>query len=140
MIKQKYKISHLWKIMQDITTMTSNAPLHKSAFRAAFQANLLKEHCDKPQHKILKDFLLALEMMKIVNESENEEGEMDEDSRDVEEGECLTTDYESDASAFSNASTSATKKKKAILMIEHWKAAGVQLFALILKMRGNLGA
>ena len=116
LIKQKYKISDLWKITQDISTMTSDAPIHKSAFRAAFQANLLKEHCDKPQHKILKDFLLALEKM-TIKESENEEGEMDDDSRNVEEGECLTTDYESDASAFSNASTSAAKKKKAILML-----------------------
>ena len=108
--------SDKWKITQDISTMTSHAPIHKSAFRAAFQANLLKEHCDKPQHKILKDFLLALEKM-TIKESENEEGEMDDDSRNVEEGECLTTDYESDASAFSNASTSAAKKKKAILML-----------------------
>ena len=87
--------SDKWKITQDISTMTSHAPIHKSAFRAAFQANLLKEHCDKPQHKILKDLLLALEMMNI------KEGEMDDDSRNIEEGKCLTMNYESDVSAFS---------------------------------------
>ena len=116
MIRKKYKISDLWKIMQDISTMTGNQPIHKSAFRAALQANLLKEHCDKPQHRILKDFLVALEMMKIVDEEDENESKMDDESM-VEEGECLTTDYESDASAFSTASNASAKKKKAILVI-----------------------
>merc|ERR1719150_3656754 len=94
MIRGKYKLQTLHQIMKDITTMTSGAPTHKSAFRAALQANLLKEHCDKPQHKILKDFLAVLDMMKI----ETDDDENEKMDADFEEGECLTTDYESDGS------------------------------------------
>ena len=39
MIRGKYKLQTLHQIMKDITTMTSNAPTHKSAFRAALQVN-----------------------------------------------------------------------------------------------------
>lgn len=106
----KYTAANLNKIMRKIPSMCDRQ--HFSAFKAAFQANLLKDKCDQPSHAILKD---ALEFLSKANFCPDI---MDEDIDDVEDGECITdTGNETDVSSMSKISGKSANKKKGVLSL-----------------------
>lgn len=100
----KYTAANLNKIMRKIPSMCDKQ--HFSAFKSAFQANLLKDKCDKPSHAILKD---SLDFLSTANFTQDK---MDEDIDEVEDGECITdTGNETDVSAMKIGGKTGNKKK-----------------------------